>query len=237
MHKLLIQSDRPQENNASRALDFFLDKDAAGFYEWHDWSPEKGLERLVFRLSKNPKYLQGHLERIYFCFQKQLDAQLYGALVDLLIVLNKSGDALSRRMIVGCRSRLTETQFQALENYLESKHSSGTPLSLNRYSVFANGMLSTSALMHVTSNGNDKKYDPLTVARDYIEVSQLDEAVQVLEQAFLEQPERAELHTELLSLYRSTGDGPKFSRMYAELLGKQIILPPGWEQLKAFLVD
>jgi hypothetical protein len=25
--------------------------------------------------------------------------------------------------------------------------------------------------------------------------------------------------------------------MYAELLSKQIILPPDWEQLKAFLVD
>ena len=234
MHKLLIKSDDQTENSASRALGFFLDKDAVGFYEWHDWSAEKGLERLVFRLSKTPKYLQGHLERIYYCFQKQLDEQLYGALVDLLLVLNKSGDALSRRMIAGCKSRLTETQIQSLEKHLDSKHSGNPLLPFNRYSVFANGMLSTSAIVQIAGK-DDQEHDPLSVARDYIEVSQLDEAITILEQAIMEQPERLELHDELLSLYRSTRDKSKFSRMYGALSDKQIILPPEWEQLKAFL--
>jgi hypothetical protein len=126
---------------------FFSDPNIAGFYAWHSWSPEKGLERLNHQVSRNPKCLQAHLERIYYCFQEHLDEQLLGALIDLLIVLNKTGAALGKRMIAGSKSRLTDKQNSLLENYVSDITVSSDTLPLNRYSLLAKGLLSTKLLV------------------------------------------------------------------------------------------
>jgi hypothetical protein len=214
---------------------FFSDKTAAGFYEWYDWSAEKGLERLVFRVSRTPKYLQGHLERIYYCFQAHLDEQLFGALIDLLLTLKNEGKALGKRMIAGSKSRLTDDQFRALNNYIDNRGAESRLMLLNRYSVFAKGLESSSTMVQLTEDSGGKDYDPLALARDYLEYSQLDNAINVLEQAILAQPERLDLHHELLSLYRSTRNKSGFNRIYDELSRRKINLPPEWGQLNDFL--
>lgn len=211
-----------------------FNRETAGFYEWCDWNAEKSLERLVFSVSKKPKYLQAHLERIYYCFQEQLDEQLLGALIDLLIVLNKDGAALGRRMIAGSKSRLTETQFKELTHYINHKEAQSDLLLHNRYSVFTKGILSAKALVHIVEDKVETEHDPLALARNYIEFSQLDNATQVLEQAILDNPERLELHGELLSLYRSTRNKKGFFRIYIALTTKSLPLPPEWKQLNDF---
>lgn len=223
--------------NKPQAKGFFSDKDAVGFYEWCDWSAEKGLERLVFRVSRSPKHLQAHLERIYYCFQEHLDEQLFGALVDLLIILSKDGMALGKRMVSGSKSRLSETQYKALTKHLDSRGAGKDLLTLNRYSVFAKGLQSISTLVSIDEDLSYEVHDPLKLARDYIEYSQLDSAIYVLEQAILIQPERMELHHELLSLYRSTHNQAEFESMYADLNRKKLPAPIEWEELKNFFAN
>lgn len=215
---------------------FFSDNNEDGFYKWLDWSSEKDLERLVFRVSRNPKNLQAHLERIYYCFQERLNEQLFGALVDLLIVLNKKGLALGKRMIAGSQSKLTKNQFSALLNYLGNNSASGENLSVNRYSIFATGVQSTAVLVHLVKDSKEEEQDPLMLARDFIEFSQLDNAINVLEKAILVEPERMELHEELLLLFRSTRNQAEFSRIYGELSTKRLPLPPSWMQLNDYFV-
>lgn len=230
----MITLNNQDAREGLQAKGFFSDKNAAGFYEWHDWSPEKGLERLVFKVSQTPKYLQGHLERIYYCFQKQLDEQLFGALIDLLLVLKQDGKALGKRMVAGCKSRITDDQFQALNNYIDNRGAESRLMLLNRYSVFAKGLQSSADMLQLAEVSGGKGFDALKLARDYVEYSQLDSAISVLEQAILEQPERLELHAEILSLFRSTRNAAGFNRTYTELTQLNIDLPAEWGQLSAF---
>ena len=234
MSALLIIPNNPLENNAAVPVKFFLDKDASGFYEWHDWSAEKGLERLVFKVSRTPKYLQAHMERIYYCFQENLGEQLFAALADLMLVLGKDGGTLVKRMIAGSKSKLTEAQHQELLGYLESNVVGNDGSFQNPYSVFAKGLESTQAMLKLPVSNPDMQHDPLALARDYIEFNQLDDATSVLEQAIMEQPERLELHNELLALYRSTHNKSSFINIFNVLSNKELLLPPAWEQLSAF---
>ncbi len=146
-------------DSESLATGFLAIKEATGFYEWHDWSAERGLEMLVFRVARKPKYLIAHVERIYYCFQHVLNEQLFGALVDLLIVLNRDGKALGRRMINGSKARLTENQFQALIEHLNNRDSRVDLLPPNRYSVFAKGLESTTDMVQLTKVSGEKEHD------------------------------------------------------------------------------
>ena len=230
----MITLNNQDAREGLQAKGFFSDKNAAGFYEWHDWSAEKGLERLVFKVSQSPKYLQGHLERIYYCFQEHLDEQLFGALIDLLLVLKQDGKALGKRMVAGSKARITDDQCQALNNYINNRGAESRLMLLNRYSVFAKGLLSSADMVQLAEVSGGNVLDPLKLARDYVEYSQLDSAISVLEEAILAQPERLELHHELLSLYRSTHNAVGFNKTYNDLSQRNISLPAEWAQLNAY---
>jgi hypothetical protein len=230
---LITVNDR--DIDESPAIDYYFDRYAAGFSEWPGLSADKRLERLVFRVSRTPQSLQAHLERIYFCFGSYLNEQLYAALIDLLIVLNRCGRELSCRMTFGSRARLTESQFQALSHFLNDERASIEGLPCSRFSLFTKGLQSYAMLVQVVESVREAEHDPLELAKNYIEFSQLDEAVRVLEQAILERPERTELHGELLSLYRSTSDRIGFKRIFDELTRFGASLPPEWAQLQDFL--
>lgn len=225
------------DENGSLVTKFFSMKASVGFHERCEWSAEKELERLVFQASRKPYFLEAHVERIYYCFQNHLDEPLLGALVDLLTVLRGKGSALGKRMILGSKSRFTEKQYTELLNHLGNKGSDISLLPDNRYSVFTKGLLSVTALLHHNKGSNEKVHDPLALAMDYIEFSQLDNAVYILEQAILSQAERMELHRELLSLYRSTRNVTGFNRMYETLSRKKIALPVEWLQLRDFFMQ
>jgi tetratricopeptide (TPR) repeat protein len=74
-------------------------------------------------------------------------------------------------------------------------------------------------------------HDALSLAKSYIEVSQLDDAIEILEQAILENPGRMELHDELLPLYRQTRNSIRFKKFFQELISQNINLPPSWNEL------
>jgi hypothetical protein len=229
---LITQNDRDLEEPP--AFEFVYDKSTAGFSEWPGLSVDKRLERLTFRVSRVPKSLQAHVERIHYCFNNFLNEPLYAALVDLLIVLDKSGRNLSKRMIFGARPRLTDSQFQALKLFLKNEGAAAESLPYNRFSLFTKGLQSRLPLVRAVEGIRETEHDPLQLARDYVEFSQLEEAVRVLEQAILVRPERAELHSELLSLYRSTRNRPGLERIRRELVRIGAVLPPEWAQLHDF---
>jgi hypothetical protein len=214
--------------------DLFADKESIGFYGWLDEPDEKGLERIVFQVSKKPPRLQGHLERIYYCFQQHLSEQLYGALVDLLIILNRGGNELSRRMLYGCKSRLSQNNFQALANHLDNKSSRVELLPPCRYSVFSKGTISVAVMVSLRDDQIGAGNDPLILARDYIKYSQLDAAASVLTEAILTHPERLEVHHELLALFRSTRNKADFVNLYDELSKKGLDLPAEWQELSDY---
>lgn len=200
------------------------------------WSPEllnyaDFLEKLVFRIARKPKMLISHLQRIYFCFHKDLNEQLFAAIVDFLVILNRRGQAISWRVLVGAKSRLNAEQFKAIKDFLKDEHANANLIAGNQYSIFTKGILSKNIMINYMDKPDVLDYDPLEIARDHIEYSQLEEAKRVLEKAILKQPTRFELHHELLALYQSTRDPDGFYKMFDELKqsGSEII--DEWNQL------
>ena len=200
------------------------------------WSPElldysDFLEKLVFRIARKPKDLISHLQRIYFCFHKDLNEQLFAAIVDLMVILNKRGQAISWRVLIGVKSHLNSDQFQELKDYLKDEYSRPHLLKGNQYSIFSKGILGMSVMINYVDKLNKFDYDPLEIALDHIEYSQLEEAKYVLEKAILQQPTRLELHHELLALYQSTRDPEGFTKMFDELKQSGFDIIDEWNQL------
>ncbi len=188
------------------------------------------LEHLSFFISKRPECLIAHVQRIYCCFMLGESERLYGAFADLLVILNKRGRALSRRLLAGVKSLLSSEQIQSLLYFCEVSKTDISALPGNRYSIFSSGLIGEAFFIKFTEDYNEVNLDPLSLAKDFIEYSQLDEARIVLEDAIIERPERHELHDELLTLYRLTRDSDNFFKLHAQLLQVGIDLPEGWDQ-------
>ncbi|MFI3218751.1 MAG: hypothetical protein QX189_06470 [Methylococcales bacterium] len=195
--------------------------------------PNESLEKLVFLIAKKPKQLTSHVQRISYCFQKNLNKQLFAAIVDFLIVLNRQGQPISWRVILGAKSRLTTEQFEELKVYLKGKHTDINLLSGNQYSIFSKGLVGVNKLIQQIEK-EEKEDDPLAIALDHIEYSQLDEAKKVLEEAILVQPERQDLRQELCDLYKLTGDSSGFHQMMAKLTRLGVGMTDDWNQLNNY---
>lgn len=184
------------------------------------------------RVAREPKKLIYHLQRIYYCYSEHMSEQLYAALVDLLIVLKGKKEGIGKRMYVGARSALNEGHQSVLDRFFRQSGYDEHDLPLNNYSVLGTGQLSKMPLVMADNYKNQAQvqYDPLQIARDYIEYSQLDEAREVLEKAVTENPDNRDYHEELLGLYKSTKDKENYFKMYERIKGQDSSLLTYWEQ-------
>lgn len=229
---LTYNDDDVDEYSASK--DFFSLQNTGVFWcNTGTLQNDEALEKLVFLIAKKPKCLINHVQRIYYCFQENLGEQLYAALVDLLIILNKQGQAISWRMVLGTKSQLTTEQFQELKSYLKGNQVSTSRLMGNQYSVFSKGLVGVNKMIQQIEN-EVKEDDPLMIALDHIEYSQLDEAKTVLEEAILLQPERLDLQQELFDLYKLTGDSNRFHQLLANLTRLGVSMTDDWNQLNNY---
>jgi len=190
------------------------------------------LKDLVYTIIKQPRNLLTHLQRITLCYEKNNETQLSAALMDLFVVLEEAGDAIKQRMLVGARNHLSTPLFEQLQAYLNASQL----IQGNVYTVLTRGLESRNDLVLVQQNDavNSIKHDPLQIAREYIEYSQLEEAVKVLESAILEMPQRSEIHTDLIELYQSTNDRDGFNKMQLALAKINHPMQAQWDVLNAY---
>lgn len=187
------------------------------------------LAALTYKVSKKPRDLMAHVRRIYFCYQNALAEPLYAALLDLLIILDGKGRKISARLIFGSRSQLDTIQWEAFKRAVEHPHD----ISGNRYSLFTTGNVGVTELVQAQQK-SQQRHDYLALAKDYIEYSQLEEAMTVLEQGLDEEPERQDLQAALLELYRSTMSRERFKTSYEAMQAKGIKLIEDWHVLADF---
>lgn len=228
----LILCDADQQQPEVVAVPGFgfveAEEDSFGF------TPEQMLENIVFQILRKPSALVVHLQRICFCYQHNLTDNLFGALVDFLIVLDGKGHRLGCRMVKGAKSKLTPQQYAILDNGLKASADEIKWLSGNLYSIFSRGLIGTNVLVIKEKSSEVQDHDPLDIARDFIAYSQLDEAMEALENAVLVDVERQELHDDLLELYKVTQSMDRFIKMYDVLSGQSKTIPAGWSELKGF---
>ncbi len=185
-------------------------------------------QQIVYKVSTNPKQLISHIQRIYFTYRQGMVEPLYAALVDLFSVLDGRGKELSIRMVSSTHSLLSEHQGRDLASYLE--HTKISLLAGNKFSVLTKGLVGSGILL-TEKNNVEIVHDPLAIARDYVEYSQLDSAIGTLEAGVLEDSERQELQLELLELYKVTKNVQAFTKMHDLLIDKSLDLPSGWKEL------
>lgn len=209
------------------ATTLFLDEEVRQFNDAAT-SPETIITPLALKVRTKPRDLVAHLRRIYCCYEAALSDQLYAALLDLLWVLDGRGRALSQRVIRGSGPRLAKAQLRKLEKV------EGNPCSLrgNRYSLFTTGLIGSPLLIEVKPQSQAPQ-DWLTLAEDFIQYSQLDQAMTTLEEGLQQTPERQDLQQTLLELYRSTANGSRFRICHDQLRQTGVPLLPGWQDLAA----
>jgi len=231
--QLIACSDEQNTANEPAEFNMFLLSDSNAFNFTDNKLPDNCLKNLVFLVARKPKRLIAHIQRIYHCYQANLQEQLFAALVDLLVILNRRGKAISRRMIIGAKSRLSAEQYSILQKFMAEDFDAAL-LTGNQYSVFTKGLVGTGNLVQQIETPDKQTHDPLELAHDYIEYSQLAEAKNILEKAIINQPQRLELHQCLLELYKATLDTSGFIKMFNIVAGLDVSIPNDWSTLQAF---
>ncbi|ANE55744.1 FimV family protein [Methylomonas sp. DH-1] len=204
---------------------FWLDGELAGF--GYDPAADQALAVLSVKVHRKPHDLAAHLRRIHSCYRNRHSAALYAALLDLSIALQGKGEALRRRILNASRLRLEPRDFQVLSAL--DRHD---PKKLgNRYSILASGIQGSSALLAPRQAQAETSHDPLALANDFIEYSQLDQAIDVLENAVGLQPQRADLQLALLELYRSTASHERFRNAWRTFSDLAVPLVGEWQSV------
>ena len=197
-------------------------------------SHDSYLNDLVHKIKREPAHLITHIHRIYWCYRKELTEPLFAALVDFLIILNHRGQAISKKMVSGARPRLTSSHMNILVSALANPDSDISLTPGNRFSIFSRGLEGTTTLITKHAGANSSSHDPLQLAEDAIEYCQLDEAMDILENAIRDQSDRLALHQTLLMLYQSARQQSRFEKMANELALTMEVLPDDWGKLKDY---
>lgn len=184
---------------------------------------------LTHKVGKKPRDLFAHVRRIYFCYQQALSEPLYAALLDLLIILDGKGRQFSQRLLQGSRSRLDAVQWSLCKQALDSPAN----VAGNRHSLFTTGTIGTLHLVEIRRK-QQEQHDYLALANDYIEYSQLEEAMAVLERGLDEQPGRQDFQAALLELYRSTLSSERFRTRYEAMQSSGLPLIEDWRAVADF---
>jgi len=197
-------------------------------------APDSLYRQLVYKVRRSPERLMCHLQRIHYCFNNKLAEQLYAALIDLFYVLKGQGVGLSERISTEVSVALSEEELLKVHTYLANYDE--TLLIGNRYSLFTTGQVNASCIIKEAAKVNTE-YDVLTLARDYVEYSQLDQAMDVLEAGIIDMPERLELQSELLELYTITKRYLSYKKMTNQLQNYQIDITTEWQNAAKYFAE
>jgi len=185
-------------------------------------------EYLEQRIAAEPSHLLHHIRRIALEYQLDRPEALFGALLDLFLVLGTDGRSLRRRMTEGTRERLLPEHYAHLSRWLQDSTLSAETVPPLRSSLFGLGMGETLHLVETRETSDPDARDPLVEARECIEYSQIDEARRILESALGAQPERADLQWELLDLYRAQRDASHLLKLYPTFATDENPLAEDW---------
>lgn len=178
---------------------------------------------LIHRIARSPNDLSAHVMRIQLCLRFKDPARLYGALLDLNIVLGRNGDRLKHRMLQLAKPVLSDKQLDFLfQNISESELLAETATESD-YSVLSKGYTGQARFIEM------RKAEPLVLLRtvvqqanDYLEYGQVQEAKQLLEQYIMREPWYRDLHENLLDIYWATRDLKACQDMYGRLSDKEL---------------
>lgn len=235
--QLALSEQEENDTDVSETELVFLIESKDEFSLRYPFSHRGFPEFFKHQIARRPSKLIVHVQRIFYCYQENLADQLYAALVDLLIALRGDREGLGLRMFHGAKHKLNDKDRKVLAWFFRNPKVNVHRLPINIYSVLSTGKIGVTHLIETHNKVETVEHDPLMLARDFIEYSQLQEARAVLEEAIDAQPENQAIHEELLGLYQSTRDQYNFQRMYKQIKAMDNPMLHLWDQLKTVLEE
>ncbi len=200
--------------------------------------PRLWANHLAYRSAREPENLLNHVRRVYLHLELRQADELYGAMLDLFLVLGDKGEPLRTGLLKKAKTILSEEVYELFVKHLKHGLRKNRPYPISQYSVLANffdGGLSLFDESNQTENPLNGSADPLELAREELTFGDITIAQDILESAILSSPERMGLHFGLLEIYkhtRSLGDLQKMQRRLGDHLG---IAQSAWKKTREYL--
>lgn len=186
---------------------------------------------LTRHVTQVPTDLQSHVLRIQL-YQQQYDAEsLYGALLDLFIVLQNKGRPLRVRLLQSSAKLLNPIHNTVLHKGISSPPQPSDKLPYVKASMFAGGVTGSTLLVKKIEARSGEYQDVVTEARDLIDCGQLQTARSLLEKYLLVTPTCLDSSKELLELYRHTRDRVAFENIWQHLKNLPLAAHAQWQAL------
>jgi len=172
---------------------------------------------LAHQVSRQPNTLINHVQRIYLHAAAKNTEHTYAALLDLYLILGKKGEKLRKRLLFQCKKILKEEQYTLLSKFSLHSEDAENECPMLAHSILCRILANNNIVSRAETNKELPVQDVIDEARDRVDYGQLNEAQVLLENALIESPERADIATDLLEIYRYTRNREALSKMLSRL--------------------
>ncbi len=191
------------------------------------WS-SKATRYYAYEVKRNPHRLKHHVQRILHHLSRNDPDQLFGAMIDLFIVLGQHGKALKKRLLQNARNTLRPRQYEQLQLCLQNKR---LPQNLpgSSYSVLSYGVVGFKPLIEPANPAaadNNRRRAATANDNDHLQSAQKQ---QQLEKRVLAGSKDLSLHRSLTALYQNNLDYAAFLDTFSKIeIDEQRLLDLWW---------
>jgi hypothetical protein len=206
--------------------------------------PPKGVDSdhwatyLAHISAREPDNLLNHVRRIYLHLALLQSGPLYGAMLDLYLVLGDKGQGLRNHLLQKARNLLSHEEHDLFLTHTKPGLHSYQPLPASPHSVLGNffsGEMRLVTELKVEHSSANREIDPLELAKAELDYGDISVAQEILEVALLKSPTRLGLHYGLLEIYKHTRSLDDLLAMKERLGEAASIAQAAWNQMQKSL--
>jgi hypothetical protein len=197
--------------------------------------PDQWATHLAHVSAMEPANLLNHVRRIYLHLAHKQSNALYGAMLDLHLVLGEKGGRLRQQLLKMAGKLLSREEYDLFHTCGSPGLQSHQPLPPSPHSVLGNffsGKMPLVKMQNVEAEAENREIDPLELAREELNYGDITVAQQILEEALLRFPERLGLHYSLLEIYKHTRSLDDLLSMKDQLGDDIGIAQAAWNQAR-----
>ncbi len=192
----------------------------------------EALSCLGHRILGKPADLRAHVQRILLLVKDGDAAALYSALLDLMITLGANGHALKLRMLQLAQPLLAPATMAFFQTHLNHGISPDDPqVARAKGSLLRASQATGMTLVKRNDHYTKRPVSAMDQAHALLEYGQLEHAVELLENALLENPDQEPEAELLLGLYRILQEEARWQGMREQLYISFNRLPAAWEKV------
>ncbi|MES9833865.1 MAG: hypothetical protein ABW139_16640 [Candidatus Thiodiazotropha sp. DIVDIV] len=200
--------------------------------------PEKWATHLAYLSAREPANLINHVRRVYLHLARKQPDALYGAMLDLYLILGDKGASLRKRLLKMSKRDLPRDQYVFFATHWKQGLRDNQSFPISQHSVLGNFVQGELGLVNeglLNEPKGAKKMDPLELAKEELTFGDVTVAQEILESAILETPTRMGLHYSLLEVYKHSRSLTDLQKMQDELGEHVSIAQSAWKQTRHYL--